>query len=112
MIPGCVLAMLFFFVFISCLRKSTRNLKKHQFVPVILVTVFFTHPIVTKYFVTVFDCSKVNFGTWEEYDVERLLTNLDVDCSSEKHLQFQMYAAIGLAIWSFGVPLLFASILH
>merc|ERR1711871_676392 len=53
-----------------------------------------------------------NGYTLEEYDVERMLTNLDVDCTSSEHISQQILAAAGLAVWSFGVPLLFFCILY
>merc|ERR1712196_90563 len=75
-------------------------------IPVMCVSIFFTHPISTQYFLSVFDCGKNNPGTKYQYDVERLLTNLDVDCSSEEHYAAQSKAITGMIIISFGFPFL------
>lgn len=84
--------------------KPTTKWHPKMYIPVICVAIFFTHPIATQYFLSVFDCGKNNPGTKYQYDVERFLTNLDVDCTSDEHVAMQSRAITGILVISFGFP--------
>jgi hypothetical protein len=88
----------------KCRKQYVGRIRRSEYGPVVLVTMCFSHPIVTKYFLLLFDCSKANPYTGEAYDVERLQTNLDVDCSSSEHLTQQLTAVAGLVVYSLGIP--------
>lgn len=96
-------------------KKHGKEKKKFHpkiFIPVMLIPIFIAHPIATQYFLSVFDCGKNNPGTSIQYDTERLLSNLDVDCSSDEHLNMQNASIIGIVVISFGVPAFFCAMLR
>merc|ERR1719316_579275 len=110
MIPAVSLLMCIIYFVFEAIRqqrrkkwgKEAKKLHPKMLIPVLCISIFVTHPIATQYFLSVFDCGKNNPGTSLQYDTERFLTNMDVDCTSEEHMSMQNSAITGIVVISFG----------
>lgn len=70
----------------------------------IVVVMYFLHPMVTAFFLSVFECSRWDMETNLRYDSARLLINMSIDCYSVVHQRWMLASAIGIVVWSFGIP--------
>lgn len=61
-----------------------------------MVVLFLVQPLVTKFFLATFDCLY--------FDVPRFSMDLSVDCGSEEHAYWQRMSAIGVLVYSLGIP--------
>jgi len=100
--PILCIAILFLFF---CVRKCLKNLDKETFkreiITAILTVIYFVHPAITKYSLSLFYCMELDEGElW-------LYRDLQIRCWQGHHLTWAF--AIGvpmITVWVFGAPFL------
>eukprot|EP00929_Paragymnodinium_shiwhaense_P107901 TRINITY_DN74247_c0_g1_i1.p1 TRINITY_DN74247_c0_g1~~TRINITY_DN74247_c0_g1_i1.p1 ORF type:complete len:2021 (-),score=338.12 TRINITY_DN74247_c0_g1_i1:54-6116(-) len=75
--------------------------------PLVVVTMYFLHPMVTSLFLSVFKCEPRNEATGLPYDMSRLAMNMSLRCETPEHNLWRAVSALGLLIFGFGIPAAF-----
>lgn len=91
----------------------TRNFKFNNVAQSLIVLImYFMHPMVTSLFLSTFQCVWLDQETQLEYDTMRHSLNMKIDCNSEEHSRWMFIAACGIIFWSLGIPLMYWLVLR
>ncbi|CAK9113008.1 unnamed protein product [Durusdinium trenchii] len=89
-------------------RPRERSLKLRillSFSSIGVLQLYFLQPMVTSQLLSVYNCQSTDEGGGL-LDTPRWSLDMSVDCSSAVHQRWQLVTAVGLLLWSFGIPFL------
>lgn len=100
-----------------CISKVAKNIQAFYFqfrlavksslpstVGVFIPIVFLLHPAITRQFLNNLECN--------QYDKSRLTRDVGLICTEAPHVRFVYLAWAGLLVWTIGLPVIFAAVMH